>query len=968
MCIKLLSGPAAPLLSLVVMAQSLTGQVTIALTPSSTSLSPSQLSKFEASVRGTNVPGVMWSVMPPIGTLTVSSATTTMDGGSPTPVSTVDGTYQAPSTINSPQAVTLVARSVADPSKAASATIYLNSTVGIAVTPSSISVGAGQSATFQASIGGTYNTSVSWSVSPPVGTIANGMYKAPAIVSALQTIILTAASLADPSKTAQSSITLTPNATSISVSPAQTTLGPSASEQFTATIEGGTSAVVWSISPNVGSISPSGLYTAPSTASGQQTVLITAGISADPTKKASALVTLAGPTPPPLLPPIQLPVEVIGLDGMTSMVSFNIPQGSNLSGPITLWMQVHGLRYQTQASFQLNNSGWIPINESTVTLLGQAGAYGGIGGGFHTIQMTWPVPLSSINIGTNNISFRFNGTDGRVSGFRVLAFNFQGPTGNKLLSSASFVYEDPNTWQPPSSVSSDIAAGKTLWYNAPLTVPTATGPAPIRATCSNCHAQDGRDLKYFNYSNNSIRTRSMFHGLTAQQGDQIASYIRALNVVNPGRPWNPPYQPGPGLDSQPVEQWSAGAGLGAVLDSDQSLINTLFPNGFQSSVFAATGNLNVRETPIALQLPDWNSWLPAVHPMDAWGDAFVNSGYYQDYLNIRSQLRYGDPVAYANTAPLMNTWIGNYAEFTIPKLNPPFLASGQPDPSVWTPTFINKVYSTGVFNAVKSWEINQEFGLEGMARTVFTHPLADSRAWHSSFLFLASPNMLHIPRGFPGLDNGKVDTFVYLAFIWYHTQLILNNSNGYQQEGTAPIDWPYVYGFIQEISLNANPGQAGLMTLWKIKALQISNNGSGPDALNGPLWQYLLNDPATALVQNPGGLSLWTNISPSTQTAISEGYLRAFLDVVEKFTPQQFYTGGAASPNLGPVRGMPFGAFADRVWYAIPLYRNFGVSQSLINEFATWASTVWPLGNWSLTTTDVCTPNPPYGVVCGTYH
>src|ERR1700687_3259480 len=205
---KLLSGVVALLLALLVMAQSLTGQVMVTLTPSSTSLSPSQLSKFEASVRGTNVAGVMWSIMPPIGTFTVSVATSTMDGSSPTPVSTVDGTYQAPSTINGPQAVTLVARSVADPSKAASATIYLNSTVGIAVTPSSISAGAGESTAFQASIGGTYNTSVTWSLNPPVGTIANGMYQAPATISALQTIILTAASLADPSKTAQSSITL----------------------------------------------------------------------------------------------------------------------------------------------------------------------------------------------------------------------------------------------------------------------------------------------------------------------------------------------------------------------------------------------------------------------------------------------------------------------------------------------------------------------------------------------------------------------------------------------------------------------------------------------------------------------------------------------------------------------------------------------------------------------------------------
>src|SRR5207249_8229093 len=41
--------------------------------------------------------------------------------------------------------------------------------------------------------------------------------------------------------------------------------------------------------------------------------------------------------------------------------------------------------------------------------------------------------------------------------------------------------------------------------------------------------------------------RSMFHGLSEQQGELVASYIRSLPVPNPGRPWNPPYQPGPGL-------------------------------------------------------------------------------------------------------------------------------------------------------------------------------------------------------------------------------------------------------------------------------------------------------------------------------------------------------------------------------------------------------------------------------------
>src|SRR5579862_9938532 len=83
-----------------------TGQITIALTPYSASLSAGGSTSFQATVRGTNVPGVTWSVMPPIGTLTVSSSTSTWDAITETPVLTVNGLYTAPPTVSSPQAVT----------------------------------------------------------------------------------------------------------------------------------------------------------------------------------------------------------------------------------------------------------------------------------------------------------------------------------------------------------------------------------------------------------------------------------------------------------------------------------------------------------------------------------------------------------------------------------------------------------------------------------------------------------------------------------------------------------------------------------------------------------------------------------------------------------------------------------------------------------------------------------------------
>ena len=116
--------------------------------------------------------------------------------------------------------------------------------------------------------------------------------------------------------------------------------------------------------------------------------------------------------------------------------------------------------------------------------------------------------------------------------------------------------------------------------------------------------------------------RSRFHGLSEQQGQQIASYIRSLPVPSPGRPWNPPYQPGPGLDAQPVVNWAAGAGLAWVLDNDSGTLPFLFGSNMDRAIphpqgaaakelewsalvpritrepFRPDGNLNPREIPI----------------------------------------------------------------------------------------------------------------------------------------------------------------------------------------------------------------------------------------------------------------------------------------------------------------------------------------------------------------------------------
>ena len=256
--------------------------------------------------------------------------------------------------------------------------------------------------------------------------------------------------------------------------------------------------------------------------------------------------------------PVTLPVEVVGEKGTTSSVTVEIP--TPLARQVrSLWIEIHGLSYADMVSVEINEGNWVSLNNDTVSVAEPGKSYGGIGGGFPTLKVTLPLEEGAVVGGTNIIRFRFDRTDGLASGFRVLAFNFLTSDSIKVLKPDAFKEEDPNTWTPPFRDSASLLAGQQLWQSATLTASGLQDAPRIRAHCSDCHAYDGRDLKYFGYSNASIVARSRFHGLSTLQGQQIASYIRSLPVPSPGRPWNPPYQPSPGLDAQPVASRQLGS-------------------------------------------------------------------------------------------------------------------------------------------------------------------------------------------------------------------------------------------------------------------------------------------------------------------------------------------------------------------------------------------------------------------------
>ena len=140
-------------------------------------------------------------------------------------------------------------------------------------------------------------TGVTWSISPQVGAIDpnSGLYAAPASVTTSQKITVTATSVFDPTVTGTASITLQATAAvTITISPTSVSLTDGETQQFTATVTNSTNtAVTWSISPQLGTISSAGSYTAPSPINASATVTVTATSVADTTKSATATITLS---------------------------------------------------------------------------------------------------------------------------------------------------------------------------------------------------------------------------------------------------------------------------------------------------------------------------------------------------------------------------------------------------------------------------------------------------------------------------------------------------------------------------------------------------------------------------------------------------------------------------------------------------------------------------------------------------
>jgi Ricin-type beta-trefoil lectin domain-like/Secretion system C-terminal sorting domain len=703
---------------------------------------------------------------------------------------------------------------------------------------------------------------------------------------------------------------------------------------------------------------------------------------------------------PPASGKILLPIEVLGAEGIVVSRSFTIDQ-QTLDATKNIWFMINNLSYENKASIKINGGNWLSLNHLSVQMQKQELLRGGmVHGGFNTVRLS--IPMTGLVAGANTIEFRFNKSDGISIGYRVVRMNLLGDNDIRLLPDTMFEEDNPDNWTPPLTDQASINKGKDLWNNAILWnhyLPEGQNgswygqklPSTkiIKAKCASCHTKDGRDLEMFSYSNYSIIERAKFHKLTEEEGKQLASYIRSLSTTKPnvgryGRPWNPPYQPGPALKNKPIKEWAAGAGIDAVLADDKDMAPYLFPNGItKESVRVAFDSDKMDDRtilPLSIQFPDWKHWLPMIHPIDA----YIKNNYIEDpnrlqkplkaIENLRTYMQAQSPAS-RDKKQLLNEIRNLWWPFR------QFLAEGSADPGHWrtkdgtanmnlAPDVPREYAATSLARllAVKNFELNVEFDLQDKANWFVA--LADQpseRQWPNNVY-----SVFEVPAHFQACVDNNCQQFKgqatatgqYETTAWYNLQYVLNGGNGFVG-GTTPTDFNYHAPFIAYASVSSGIPEplryySALNQMYQIRSW---SGATGPvdkgfRIRNQGPFHFLGIHQTSNFYYNPPEkwLHFLDDVKPGLSLWVLEAQLLQFLKEMQK-PENSLNTWPRLAPDGGDYELDPdtkstivdittqkdFAHYADKMYYVIPKFKAEGVDCSIMNPLIDWCKKAWPL-------------------------
>ena len=259
----------------------------------------------------------------------------------------------------------------------------------------------------------------------------------------------------------------------VSVSPARVTLAASQTQQFTATVAGAANQnVTWTRAPALGSISATGLYTAPSWFTNNTTVTVTATSVELPSRSASATVTLANVLTLTLSPAsavggVSTTANKVTLDNPApsggAVVSLTSSNPSVASPPATVTVAEGAT---VSPNFTITTTG-----VSSATAVTIRATYGGVTKA--AVLTVNPVALSTLSL-----------TSSSVAGGKLLTTNhvhLTGPAGAGGVV-VSLTSSDPAVASAPASVT--VAAGATASPYFTITTVQVAAATPVTITAT----------------------------------------------------------------------------------------------------------------------------------------------------------------------------------------------------------------------------------------------------------------------------------------------------------------------------------------------------------------------------------------------------------------------------------------------------------------------------------------------------
>ncbi len=595
---------------------------------------------------------------------------------------------------------------------------------------------------------------------------------------------------------------------------------------------------------------------------------------------------------------VVFPIEVLGATEATRSVTFEISDKFLSSERnVLLKIKANAVNQENKGSVRVNSGAEILLNNANALTKNEQKKFGGIGGAFDNLDLEISVPSKDLVAGKNKITFQFLKGSKESIGFRILSFNFM--DGNEKLIDEELFYEkeDVQKWKPPLETAEDVAQGRLLWSGGgPALRRSPLEPnVKLRASCADCHATNGYDLKYFNFSNLSILERSKFHGLSDVQGLQIASYIRSQPFPNPGRPWNPPFQPGPGLDSKPINEWAAGAGVEWILQDPLDVEKYLLPSGKFPDNFSFNQTVNVRELPTATEFPTWNEWLPRIHPKDWHGKDWDTSNQAKVQQNVFNVLASNQDRREKIRSVLYFFEANVFAQLAnIPKTDSNAWRALEPENKMLQQT---ANYSANQLLLVRAFEWHRTHDFDGLASEAldfnsnwfqkgiqqpgaaqFTNP----RFFMSKAAFHAAPHVSGVDEKENPIRLGNKLMWDYFSNAWYQLQLVWTGNN--MRNGDSHTHWNYVVPW----SSNSGPyillanfikhGEAYQNT-YPMEKFNPFSNSIHEKVYNGyhHLW---------VLTRSKDSPDLWYKVSDEKYRNAVEPVYRAYLDAV-RFTPEQ---------------------------------------------------------------------------------